>query len=332
MTPNHTIFARFVGPVILCASLLLIEFLLWALSFPSWRQSGALRGQPVFHTPDSTLGWVNKPGHFELSDGTRSITMNFNVDSSRRSSNTAASDQPTTLLLGDSFMQGYGLSDEATLGWLIQEKRFNDHIINLGTGGYGTYQSYLTLKNFLARKDRPKPEQAIYLFNDFHNERNVGAPSWQILIDRPPQGVDFFFPYGELSQHAPDQIREIRSNGLYPWTISFYSRSAALVHSLYWQVEAMHRLAKKRAVPNLVLKLMAEEASTYKVPLRVVFFRFEDEEAKSYIESLRGSSINWIDCALPEQHEKEYRLPDGHPNEAMNRLLATCILAKFPIR
>lgn len=317
---------KLVGPVFFFIALFLSELFLCFINFPVWMQAGALVTIPLFHIPDSQLGWRNKPGNYRLTDGKRVIEMNFNSDSTRKSSNTVSSELPNTILIGDSFMQGYGVSDQSTLGWLIQEKLPNEHIRNFGTAGYGTYQSYLALKKIISGSNAKKIRRIIYQFNDFHEDRNVGSPDWQLLIRSPSDKDEFHFPYAELTDSEPIRIKERHSNGLSPWRISHHLRSAALINSLFWQIEAMHRLSKKFNTTNMIINEMIELTKSHSFQLYIVFSRFTPEREDLYSKTLTDPSLRWVDCALPEQHDKAFRLEDGHPNEAMNQLTAKCIL------
>jgi hypothetical protein len=48
-------------------------------------------------------------------------------------------------------------------------------------------------------------------------------------------------------------------------------------------------------------------------------------ERKDYRKFLESQSISFVDCDRPELQDKKLRLPDGHPSQALNELLAQWI-------
>jgi len=50
---------------------------------------------------------------------------------------------------GDSFIQGYGLSNADTLPWIVQQRHPELQVSNYGAGLYGTHQSYLSMKKWV---------------------------------------------------------------------------------------------------------------------------------------------------------------------------------------
>ncbi len=50
------------------------------------------------------------------------------------------------VVVGDSLTYGYGLSDEETWPWLLQERLPCSRVLNYGAPGYGTYQCLLMLE------------------------------------------------------------------------------------------------------------------------------------------------------------------------------------------
>ena len=53
--------------------------------------------------------------------------------------------RPIGIVLGDSFAQGFFLSNEESIPWKIAELT-NSNVINTGVGGYSTDQELMTLE------------------------------------------------------------------------------------------------------------------------------------------------------------------------------------------
>ena len=57
----------------------------------------------------------------------------------------------------------------------------------------------------------------------------------------------------------------------------------------------------------------------------VILFDMTPEQRRDYRDFVRSRGIPFVDCDHPEMTDKRLRLPDGHPNEELNRLLAQWI-------
>ena len=129
-----------------------------------------------------TLGYAPRPGRFtihfgdghtwratHLADGTR-ITRPLETYPS-------AAALPQIWIFGCSFTHGWGLDDEETFAWRLQQLLPDHEVKNFGVGGYGTLQSLLQLREALGRG--PAPGVAVLAYGDFHDERNTRLRSWR---------------------------------------------------------------------------------------------------------------------------------------------------------
>jgi len=75
---------------------------------------------------------------------------------------------PVVILVGDSFVQGVGVNDNETFGWLLARDT-PWTIVNLGVLGYGTDQQLLSLKGYLkAHPNLAVRDIVVFVFdNDF---------------------------------------------------------------------------------------------------------------------------------------------------------------------
>jgi hypothetical protein len=89
------------------------------------------------------------------------------------------------LLLGDSFILGAGLSDNASLGWQLQSLIPQRPLSNYAGGGYGSIHQLLLLRDATAQQrliPRALAKQlrggdVLLGYADFYTLRNVAAPS-----------------------------------------------------------------------------------------------------------------------------------------------------------
>ena len=92
---------------------------------------------------------------------------------------------PAVLLLGDSFIFGAGLSDNASLAWQLQSMLPNSPIANYAGGGFGTVHQWLILRDANGQQSLIPPSLRQQLRGghvllghaDYYLKRNVAAPS-----------------------------------------------------------------------------------------------------------------------------------------------------------
>jgi len=117
-----------------------------------------------WHRFDSEIGWVPNNGMSFITNGK---TVSFNslgfrgeeVDSSKQH----------IILVGDSVTFGYGVNDNETIDYYLNNKFENLQTINLGVTGYGLDQSYIRLKKSIDNLNPKYIIVIIYTGNDFED-------------------------------------------------------------------------------------------------------------------------------------------------------------------
>lgn len=154
--------------------------------------------------PDIELGWINEPGQiitdnhaFNRSNTTQTIT-----DLGSRIANSKVRTGSTKIdIFGCSFTNGgLFLDDTETYPWQLQQLLPQNYIINnFGVPAYSTYQSLLLARRLLQNGE--KPQIVIYGFVDFHEDRNIAAPSW---TDGLAKGLTYEveLPYSTLDKDS----------------------------------------------------------------------------------------------------------------------------------
>ena len=163
-----------VNLIIWVLSVGLIELFLQLFSYPHWiprEKSNSVKGWCL---PDRTMGWKNRPGQWNLADleSGASTTLTY-LDDTSRFGGSASEAKSRIVFVGDSYVQGYGLTDEDTFVSILQKQFPNIDFDNFGVPGYGTYQSFLMMREIL-QTARESPNHIFYLLNSFHEQRNVG--------------------------------------------------------------------------------------------------------------------------------------------------------------
>ncbi len=296
------------------------EGVLWFGGYPSWWQTLHASRDDSPYAPDADLGWRNRQGQFQLMDSQRNrpfLYTNWSQGRRATADRDPAPDAASTrvLFFGDSYVQGYGLSNPQTFEWMIQARHPELAVSNFGTANYGTYQSYLAIAKYIRG-----PCSAYYLFNGFHERRNVGDPDWLRIFSEPPPGL--FFPFAELSGST---LRPSKSRGEMMWPVSRWLRTAALAQDYCQRLTSYPRMRNERLVTEALIEKMNTTLLAAGGIFTVILFDLTPDQRRDYRQFMQSRGIRFVDCDYPEMQDPHYRLPDGHPNEDLNRLLAQWI-------
>ncbi len=290
---------------------------MWFGGYPAWRP---ITVAVTEFEVDPQLGWRNRQGQYDLYAGDTEKPRVFhytNWSGGRRATSTEEPKSgiwtPTpTFFFGDSYIQGFGLSDADTLPWIVQKRHPELTVTNLGTSYYGTYQSFLSMKKTVDR-----PANVFYSFNDFHEGRNIADRNWVRIMKPPPPG--FFFPYADM----PDgKLEDFRAQGSVVWPWSFRLRSIALVEDYYDIARTFARTRRERPVTEALLVKMNEWVTARGGRFTVILFDSSKENRQVYRDFLASKGVPFVDADHPELGDRSLRLPDGHPSGALNARLA----------
>lgn len=162
-------------------------FLFYLLSVESLMQGynlylnvryGTTNAETFLHEYDPIRGWKNKSkasGYFVVkNDGIKSfISINSKGLRGPEQDYSKPSQTKRVLILGDSMAAGFEVSESETVRARLESmlsKTGNWQVINAGTRGYGTDQSFLFL---IEEGFRYQPDLIVYIFADNDLENNV---------------------------------------------------------------------------------------------------------------------------------------------------------------
>ena len=294
------------------------EGMLGLLGYPRWwAMDPSWGGASPEYRCDPELGWTAREGTFDLGWQDQRPARYTNWSGGRRATSehepgSDAKARPQVLFFGDSFPQGYQLSDSETLPWMVQERHPEVSVSNFGTGNYGTYQSYLAMRKWVHG-----PATVYYLFNAFHEGRNAAEPDWLRILKKPPPGC--FYPYAVLSD---GQLQPHQSSGELMWTLSRRLRTVAMVQEYKQLFESHGRVQNRRRLTETLLVKMNEVVQSEGGKFTVILFDMSPAERTDYRRFLESQGINFVNCDRPEMNDKKLRLADGHPARGLNQLTA----------
>ena len=303
-------------------SLLTCEFVLWVSGFPDWWSENALLGLPEYLVSDELTGWNTKPGIYNYFDYARKkeIVITFRQDHDR-SCKVQHAAEGALVILGDSYVMGYGVSDDDTFACLLQKQLTQKHVINLGVGGFGTCHVIEQSGPLISSLPKDKgPITAVYLFNTFHAERNIGSPLSVRIGDR---AAEKFTCKGELDSSGGFSI--VKSVIEPRWTASRYLRSAALLDELIRVIYVWFHTDEAKTLTRRMLSRLSSMWRDFGASFKVALFDATVTEVQQYSTWLKEDNIDFIDCSQVLRDSTDARLADGHPNELSHAKLAECI-------
>ena len=310
-----------------CVVLIGLELLLRVTGHTPWKYVVLDRNEPTVHEPDPILGWRNKEGAYTVPSYVRggdAIDVTF-LEHGRRVTGPRNHDaKEDFIIVGDSFTQGWAISDAETYSWKLQQRYPSMKIHNYGTGGYGTYQSLLVLEQQLPRLESP----ALVIYGFFsHNEvRNVADHEWLRILSSYSKRAHVNLPYGSVD----DDGRLVRHDPERYVALPFREHSAmvAYIENLYMRMTARGRGESQRAVTEAILLEIDRLCAKYNAKFIVTILNADEDTTAHYKAFLERSRIPLFDCNYPLT--EQMRVPgEGHPNGHMNSLWAECIQEKL---
>lgn len=308
--------------------LLSLELLLRLAGFQVYKTNVFKNAQALI-AEDEVLGWKLLPGSYEvgsLNDAGDQMILTIDSTGGRVTggiSNAGTSEQ--ILLIGGSFTMGYGVDDQETFAWQLNEQ-FNDiYIKNMGVGGYGAYQSLLVLEKQLQNNENPKC--VIYGMIDHHRLRDVAQSSWlEILHYQKSRKVKPKVPYVTLerdsvvNRHNPTSVRIL--------PFSNYLVTSLMTQRTYNKILSMRRVSQSKALFKLLIEEMSKLCRENKIVFYVNIMSFPDEEVSEMKRFFDQKQIKYIDSNI-ELTESNTIPGDGHPNSELHKLYARKIADKL---
>jgi hypothetical protein len=280
---------------------------------------------------DEVLGWSMRPGSYQMVPaelpGSNPITFTVYQDGSRATRLEPAHSGPVVALLGGSFVQGHGLSNEQTLGWKLQQALPQLNVKNFAVAAFGSVQALRMLER-LGNSSSARPSHFIYAFCDFHEARNVLDPGNLRAISRYSSSGKVLMPYADLDKDGTLLHFEPQSYIELPLrhTLSLAKLvEDALIYPATW----MRRL-RAREVTQAVIVQMKTKATEYGAGFSVLLLDVDSSIRGEYMEFLNQNGIDAINCVDARYDNPSFQLPnDPHPNEAMIDIWAACAAHKI---
>jgi hypothetical protein len=280
-----------------------------------------------YQTPDPELGFKPLPGRYKALFDHRYPWILTNLPDTTRITKpperyTVDPPKPGIWVFGCSFTQGWGLNDEDTMPWKLQERVPDHDVVNFGVGGYGTLQSLLQYRRAL--NDRPKPPQiAMLVYADFHDQRNVRTDAWR----------DANFSYERFGTTAQPYARLDWSGGLrYEWgtgevpLMSLRARSAAFNVAVIGYGRIRERFLRSHRVSELIIEQFIDLSRTHGVTF-VLAGIWPSDSTRETLRHFAARGVSTVDISNDQNDQRNLIPYDGHPSAFANEQSAEKLAA-----
>tara|TARA_B110001452_G_scaffold262635_1_gene262934 strand:+ start:1054 stop:2058 length:1005 start_codon:yes stop_codon:yes gene_type:complete len=308
-------------------TLILIEILLRLSGSTPRKTLDISTNETVTNISDSVLGWTPKIGKHNFkpwSKEGKETSLTVNKDHSRFTGH-INENKSKIIFIGGSVTQGWAVNDDETFPFLIQRRNNNYKVYNYAVGGYGGYQSLLSLEKVF--KDKKNIELVVYGLIPHHEVRNIAAGSWMYLLNFFSKRGVVNLPYGSvdrnnnLIRHKPIKYINLPLGEL-----------SVLITKVEKKIMKSKSLLREKKQTKISLKIINE---MQKLTLRnnskfVLLFleEFNDNRSYQYDSFLNEKKISHVKCLMPRG--KKFMVPgEGHPNELSHEIISNCIYQKL---
>ncbi len=301
-----------------------------ALGYTSWREAQGPGSKVTlqsssrkFFKYDPVLGPVCNEGYYRFTIGDQysfSVTNDaegLRITKPAGPKNSSRSPKNEIWIFGDSFSYGWGVNDDQTFSWLLQERFPNDRIINFSQPSFSTVQSFLQFQEAL--KTKPAPKIVIMAYVSFHDARNVLAREWKKSLNMSgPSPVErdirpyAFWDHRKRLNYGKIEIRYQRFPG------TRYSAFMDAMEDIYNAAEKY--FLSPRQITEAVFEDFERLAEKNGIELAVAGL---DIKSKEMLKELKKKKIPTLGIFLDERQEKYHNAPyDGHPNPLAHQYYA----------
>ena len=310
-------------------SITITEILLRVFEIKPWEN--IIINKPQIFKPDTALGWKAKKGNYiipPLHQLGKKFNMSFDEDGQRKTGERNSKVEGEILVIGGSFAQGWGVSDESTFSSKLQKKYTNFKVYNFGQGGYGSIQSFLLLEEQIPKMKSPK--LVIYGFIEHHEYRNVARSEWLRVLELFSWKGHVKTPYGTIGKnnkliiHPPIgyinlPLREVSS------LVTLFEKVYMKQMSKKGFPRDSRRKKQQKLVTEKTILQMKEISKKFDAEFILIILDWSNRFTKDHYESfLKKNEINFVNCAIPLVDEMVL-LGDYHPSEKAHSHYNECL-------
>ncbi len=232
-------------------------------------------------------------------------------------------------LYGCSITFGWGVNDEKTFPWLLQEAFPHYRFSNYGVPGYSLYQSYLRLQRELPGS---RTDAVVLGVIPDHQIRDTVPVEYLLTYNVKKPGI--VFDGKRCKEYPPKRYERIA-----------YLKNLAITKSMEHGVNRVRFRGRgdkgvQRCTFQFLLRKVRKLCANHGIPLLVAYLH--DEPDWDIFEFLTGNGFSWTridyDAMPAREHCHHWNMVfkvrlhpfDPHPNEAAHRFIAKNITGLLP--
>jgi hypothetical protein len=271
-----------------------------------------------FYQPHPTLGYTHIPGRYtvffwDTSFAATHLPNTLRVTHPIESYNESQRKEEVWIF-GCSFTHGWGLQDNETYPWLLQQQFPSYEIVNFGVGGYGSIHSLIQFREALKNKT---PRVAVLAYANFHDERNTFSRQRRKWVVTGRNLGPVAQPYARLN--GPGNLQYGFAAVEYTeFPLMRYSALVNFIENKYNEREV--RLVHSHEVSEALVLEMAKIAGEHKVKF-IVAGIFASAETREMLKFAQAHAIPSVDISV-DLKVPENRLVDEHPSAVANQKFA----------
>ncbi len=324
------IFVIFVATLI---GLLISEISLRLIGIKPWKYvaiNDSISGKNIFKD-DPVLGWISTEDKYEVNpvdQREKIFKLTIGKNGERETGLERKNFKREILIVGGSFSQGWGVSDEDTFSAKLEKKYSDIKVHNYGQGGYGTVQSTLLLEREI--KQRKLSELVIYGFIEHHEYRNVARVNWLRTLAMYSQRGTTKTPYGFINEENKLIFKKPISYVNFPFKenlslISLIEKVFAKNMSKKGFPRDSKRKKQQKIVTEKTILKMQNIAKKNNSNFLVLILDYSNKfTIKNYESFFINNKINFVNCYIPLV-DKMVLIGDYHPSKKAHSHYSECL-------
>lgn len=212
-------------------SVAVVHWRKWPSSRPNYR---ANHTQFWVQNDEAIGNWHPANGHFLHQDGCFSVEYFTNSYGARDVERSLHSRRPRTIVMGDSMIEGSGLTADERLSNILEKRTGREHL-NFGIGGTGPLQYALLYKTMAAKFDHDVVMVGVLPDNDFHDmDVNFARANGRGNVYKPYYADDFSIFYtGHFQPNSLDDNFDYVEDYLRGYLASYHVVQY-IYNRMYW--------------------------------------------------------------------------------------------------
>tara|TARA_Y100000590_G_C15578242_1_gene961322 strand:+ start:129 stop:1130 length:1002 start_codon:yes stop_codon:yes gene_type:complete len=279
---------------------------------------------PEIYKSDSKLGWLAKKGNYIISPAHElgeEFSLNIEEDGQRNTDQNNEKYNNEILIVGGSFTQGWGVSDEDTFSSKLQKKYEDFKVYNFGQGGYGSLQSLLLLEKQIQKIKDPK--LVIYGFIEHHEYRNVARGAWLRVLAKYSRRGHVSTPYASIGKNDELLIHSPISYINLPFRE--ISSMITLIEKVYMKLVTKQRKKQQQIVTKKIVLQMKEVSNKFDSKFVLVMLDWNNPFTKDNYENFfKENKIKFVNCAVSLDGDMVI-LGDYHPSKKAHTHYSDCL-------